>query len=280
MKSKTSTAAIVKKGLSLLGLVFLAFLAALIYYNFNFAYTVRGNVVLSEADEAALPPGSRLIVQLEDVSNPDAANLIAEQTIEDIQLPAGFKIKYSPDEIESGKAYAVSADIYDKDYNLVFNNASTYNVLTEGHPSQIEIQLIKAAAPADQPIDEETDGEDGETGEASETGTVTGNVTFDDSQTLTGDAFMVIRLHDTSLGDIENNIIAETTQSVTGSPESFEIPYGLDSVRAPNIYSITVVIRDSEENILFRSNTTHNVITNGNPAQVDIELVPAGSASQ
>ena len=276
MQSKTSPAGIVKKGFALLGLAFLVFLTALLYYNLNFAYTIRGNVVLSETDEAVLPPGSRLIVQLEDVSDPNAARPIAEQTIEDVQLPAGFKIKYSPNEIESGKTYAVSADIYDKDYNLVFNNDLTYNVLAEGQSNQIEIQLVRTAAPNAQSFDEEIDAITGETSQASPTGTVTGNVIFDDSQALPADAFMLIRLYDTSLGDLGNNVISETTKPVTGSPETFELSYILNSVQEPNIYSLTVIIGDSEENILFRSNATHNVITNGNPAQVDIELVPAG----
>ena len=273
MKFKISPTGIVKKIFTLLGLAFLVLLAALIYYNFNFAYTVRGSVVLNATDEAPLPPGSRLIVQLEDISDPNAANLIAEQTIEDVQLPAGFKIKYDPVEVEDGKIYAVSADIYDKDYNLVFDNDAVYNVLTEGYPAQVEIQLTRAIPPTD-PVDEAIDIETDEVEEEPATGTVTGNVTFDASQISLEDTFLVIRLHDSSFGDIENNIIAETTQSVTGSPESFEMPYSLDSVEAPNAYSVTVIIRDSEENILFRSEATHNVITNGNPTQVEIELVP------
>ena len=274
MKSKSGSAAVFKRGSYFLGFAFLIFLIALIYYNFNFAYTVQGSVVLKTADEAAVPPGSRLIVQLEDVSDQAGGSLpIAEQTIEDVSLPADFKIRYDPGEITPDGTYAVSADVYDKDFNLVFDTETTYNVLTGGHPSRVEIQLIRVQVEDDPGGSESPAG--GEETDGSPTGSVTGNVFFDDSQLPPGDSFLVLRLHDVSLGDIENNVIAETAQSATESPEVFELTYGLDSVRASNAYNVSALIRDSEENILFRSETAYDVITNGNPNQIDIELVPA-----
>ena len=271
MKSKASSANTAKKVFAFLGLAFLGLLIALIYYNLNFAYTVRGNVIL-EGDNGAIPPSSRLVVQLEDISGIDSVP-IAEQTVEDVRLPTAFKIKYDPNEIVPDGIYAVSAEIYDKDFNLVFRSEETYNVLTNDHPNQIEIRLTEAQDTGGldlNPLFSDA-GENG--GGDSPAGVIAGNVTFDDALALPENASMTVRLHDNQREDAENNVVAETTQPVAISPASFELPYEADSIQAANTYGITVVVEDAEQNILFVGEA-QNVITNGNPTQVDIELTP------
>ena len=97
---------------------------------------------------SALPPDAILQVQLEDVSRADAAaTTIAEDHIilGQHHVPLSFALKFNPSEIDPHHVYAIHARITVAG-QLRFINDRTYRVLTQGHPSHVDIVL----KPADQ----------------------------------------------------------------------------------------------------------------------------------
>ena len=91
----------------------------------------------------ALPPTAVIDVQLQDVSKADApATLIAEQkiTAEGKQVPIPFELKFDPAKIDEKHQYAVSARIT-VEGQLWFVSDTTYPVVTQGHPSKVDLTL-------------------------------------------------------------------------------------------------------------------------------------------
>lgn len=85
---------------------------------------------------AALPPGSVIEVQLQNVSRADvAAEVIASQTIttagENVPIP--FMLSYDPVQINSLNEYAIGVRIH-VDGQLRWINTERYAVLTRGAP--------------------------------------------------------------------------------------------------------------------------------------------------
>lgn len=75
------------------------------------AKTIEGEVFYRE--RIALPPDAEILVQLADVSLADApARIIAEQTIKPAgQVPVPFSLSFDPEELKSGRSYALQARI-------------------------------------------------------------------------------------------------------------------------------------------------------------------------
>lgn len=89
----------------------------------------------------ALPPNAVVEVSLVDVSRADApAITLASQRIVTggRQVPIPFQLVYNPDSIDERYSYAVQARIM-VDGELRFINTSRVAVLTQGHPSQVEV---------------------------------------------------------------------------------------------------------------------------------------------
>ncbi|MCY4529955.1 MAG: YbaY family lipoprotein [Chloroflexi bacterium] len=118
--------------------------------------SVSGTVTYRE--RIALSPNAKLIVSLRDVSYQDAAApLIARQTIEGPgQVPIKFKVEYNRDDIDSRNRYSVSARIIEADGRLAFTNDTTYDVITGGNPSKVDMLLVLVEPPPDQ-VEEGTD---------------------------------------------------------------------------------------------------------------------------
>ncbi len=92
----------------------------------------------------AIPPGASLVVQLRDVTLIDASSvLIAEQAIADPgPSPVGFAVRYHPNAIDSRNTYGLLAKITDADGQLLFINDTAYDVITRGHPSRVDMELV------------------------------------------------------------------------------------------------------------------------------------------
>ena len=118
--------------------------------------SVSGTVTYRE--RLALSPGAKLVVSLRDVSYQDAAApLIARQTINSPgQAPIKFKVEYNRDDIDSRNVYSVSARIIEADGRLAFTNDTTYEVITRGSPSKVDMLLVLVQPPPDQ-VEEGTD---------------------------------------------------------------------------------------------------------------------------
>ncbi len=106
----------------------------------NFA-TVTGTVTY--LPRIAMPPGAVLEVSLVDVSRADApAIVLASQStvFGERQVPIPFELVYNPDQIDPRFSYAVQARIL-VDGQLRFINTSHFGVITQGHPTEIEVQV-------------------------------------------------------------------------------------------------------------------------------------------
>lgn len=107
--------------------------------------TVTGTVTYLQ--RSALPPGSVITIQLQDVSRQDvAAEILASQTIttagENVPIP--FELTYDPATIDERFTYALSARI-SVDGQLRWINTDHYGVLTQGNPlTSIEL-LVRPA---------------------------------------------------------------------------------------------------------------------------------------
>jgi putative lipoprotein len=102
---------------------------------------VSGTVAYRE--RLALPPNALVEVQLQDVSLADApAKVIVEDkiTLGDRQVPVPFELNFDPASIDPKHKYSVSARIL-VDGSLLFTNDKSYLVLTEGHPSHVDMML-------------------------------------------------------------------------------------------------------------------------------------------
>jgi uncharacterized lipoprotein YbaY len=92
---------------------------------------------------SALPPDAIIQVELQDVSRADApATTMSEDRIPSgqHQVPIAFALKFNPSAIHPQHVYAVNARIT-VEGRLRFTNDRTYLVLTQGHPSHIEMIL-------------------------------------------------------------------------------------------------------------------------------------------
>ena len=92
------------------------------------------------------PPGSVLEIELIDVSWQDApAELIVGQVILDPGAgPVDFYLEFNPSDIKPDNTYAVQAMLSDPRGNLMFTNDVAYDVLTQGRPRYVDVELVAA----------------------------------------------------------------------------------------------------------------------------------------
>jgi uncharacterized lipoprotein YbaY len=100
---------------------------------------VQGTVTYRQ--RIALPPTAVVEVALLDVSRADtAAETLAKQTIalDGRQVPVAFALPYDDRLIDPRHTYAVQARIL-VDGELWFTNTSRYAVISQGHPTELEV---------------------------------------------------------------------------------------------------------------------------------------------
>lgn len=104
--------------------------------------TVSGEV--ANIDNAAIPEGATLTVQIQDTSLQDvAATVIGEQVIENPgQFPIAYEVVYDPNDIASPQ-YTMSARITAADGTLLFINDTAIPVITNGATENVEIPVIQ-----------------------------------------------------------------------------------------------------------------------------------------
>ncbi len=103
--------------------------------------SVTGTV--SYLERMALPTNAVIEVQLLDVSLADApAKVVAEESINlgQRQVPVPFSLSFDPAKIEANRRYSVSAKIT-VDGKLWFISDRSYPVLTDGHPTHVDLLL-------------------------------------------------------------------------------------------------------------------------------------------
>ncbi|MFB2897196.1 YbaY family lipoprotein [Aerosakkonemataceae cyanobacterium BLCC-F50] len=112
--------------------------------------SVSGTVTYRE--RIALPTDALVIVQLQDTSKQDAAAAVIGQQIiptQRRQVPFPFEIVYNQDRINAQNTYTVQARII-VDNRVRFINTTSYPVITNGNPNQVEI-VVNSVGTSPQP---------------------------------------------------------------------------------------------------------------------------------
>jgi uncharacterized lipoprotein YbaY len=106
---------------------------------------------------------------------------------------------------------------------------------------------------------------------------VSGTVTYRQRSALPTSAVLSVTIIDVSRPDASSTIIAEQRTPTAGKqvPIPFDITYDRTKVQERNRYAVRAEIRDGDR-LLFTTDTSIPVITQGNPRNVEITLVPVG----
>ncbi len=102
---------------------------------------------------------------------------------------------------------------------------------------------------------------------------VRGTVAYRERVALPDSATVEIRLLDISRQDVVAEVIAETTLMTGGKqvPIPFELPYDATRIHPRHSYAVRATIH-AEGQMLFTTDTVHQVITGGHPVEVDLML--------
>jgi putative lipoprotein len=96
----------------------------------------------------ALPSHAVVEVQLQDDLQADAASKIVTEekiTVGQNQVPVPFELNFDPQKIDAKHKYSVTARIL-VDGSALFASDKSYPVLTQGHPSHVDLTLKKTEA--------------------------------------------------------------------------------------------------------------------------------------
>ena len=103
---------------------------------------------------------------------------------------------------------------------------------------------------------------------------VTGSVTYRERLALSPGATLIVQLRDVSLQDTSSLLIAEQVITNPGQvPIAFEVEYNRDDLNPRNTYSVSARIIESDGRLAFINDTAYEVVTRGNPDNVNMLLV-------
>ena len=119
-----------------------------------------------------------------------------------------------------------------------------------------------------------TGGKPGQTTDAQTDASVSGTVTYRERIALSPGATLEVQLRDVSLQDAASRLIAEQVIQNPGQvPIKFKIEYNRDNLDPRNTYAVQARIKESDGRLAFINDTAYDVITRGNPDNVDMLLV-------
>ncbi len=109
---------------------------------------------------------------------------------------------------------------------------------------------------------------------------ISGTVTYRQRSALPSTAALIVRLVDVSRQDVSSTTISEQRIETAGKqvPFQFDFAYDRSKIDERNRYAVQAEIRDAGK-LLFITDTSYPVITQGNPRTVDITLVPVGGGA-
>lgn len=149
-------------------------------------------------------------------------------------------------------------------------------------PSQkslVTYSLFRAGAAIVYPEDVDTVAEcrEGDGGVGTMDNVVSGTVTYRQRSALPPGAMLTVSIIDVSRQDAPSTVIAEQRVPTAGKqvPFSFDLAYDRSKIQERNRYAVRAEIRDGER-LLFTTDTSYPVITQGNPRSVEITVVPVG----
>lgn len=110
---------------------------------------------------------------------------------------------------------------------------------------------------------------------------VSGTVTYRQRIALPATAVLTVKLVDVSRADASATTIVEQRVDTAGKqvPFSFDMAYDRTRIVERNRYAVQAEIRDAGR-LIYITDTSYPVITQGNPKNVEIVLVPVGGGGQ
>lgn len=106
---------------------------------------------------------------------------------------------------------------------------------------------------------------------------ISGTITYRQRMALPATAVVTVRLVDVSRADAPSTTIVEQRVDTAGKqvPFSFEFAYDRTKIIERNRYAVQAEIRDNGR-LIYVTDTSYPVITQGNPKNVEITVVPVG----
>ncbi len=106
---------------------------------------------------------------------------------------------------------------------------------------------------------------------------ISGTITYRQRAALPATAVVTVRLVDVSRADAPSSTIVEQRVDTAGKqvPFSFEFAYDRTKINERNRYAVQAEIRDNGR-LIYITDTSYPVITQGSPKNVEITVVPVG----
>jgi uncharacterized lipoprotein YbaY len=110
---------------------------------------------------------------------------------------------------------------------------------------------------------------------------VSGTVTYRQRSALPQGAVLAVKIVDVSRQDASGTVIAEQRIDTAGKqvPIPFDLTYERNKIQERNRYAVQAEIRDGNR-LLFITETSYPVITQGSPRNVEVTVVPVGGGGQ
>jgi uncharacterized lipoprotein YbaY len=214
---------------------------------------VTGTITYRE--RVALPSTAVVRVRLVDVSLLDAPPITVGQQVITYpgQVPVPFEIRYNPVSVDPRRIYSVQADITSGS-SVLFTTTRAYLVLTQGHPSDIEVVL--------------------ESFSSGSLSMVTGTVNFVRPVPVTARAAVQVQLLDMTAPPIAAlpvlSLIGEQIIANPGQlPVPFAIHYSPDLIDPNHRYEIQAVV-SLVGSVILENTTDFPVITQNHPTDVQV----------
>lgn len=230
--------------------------------------TTQDNVItgtVTYRQRIALPTTAVLLVKLVDVTRSETSGtVISEQRIETgvTQVPLNFEITYERSRIREQNRYAIQAEIRDGN-RLLFITNTTYPVLTQGNPRNVEMVLV--------PV--------GGGGVGFGDRTIRGTVTYRERINIGRNSEITVRLVDAAVPN--GTPAAETTVVTNGRqvPIDFELNYDQRDLNRQASYELWAEIR-TDGVVRFKSARGQPVTVRGTQATAAVELVVVPSSGE
>ncbi len=256
-----------KKFFPVAGFFLLLLLVIFIYRTYISSPSVTVTV---DYGQQTLPQDAELVIQLRDVSYQDASSiLIAEQRLlSPGPGPIKFKIDYDKDDIKEENTYGVSAAIYNSERQLIFISDTAYEVITDGNPTKVNLNLvaIKKQTITPQPVTNPPNTLVLDT-------FIKGTINYDDDTPLPKDAKLTVQLRRISPQDASSILIAEQIITNPGqAPIKFRIDYDPSGITKANNYAVSAIIYDANDQPLFNHSAAYNPSEANQPDGIALDL--------
>ncbi len=256
-----------KKPLLIVGIILALLLIFFIYRAYAPGSFVTGTI---DYNQQVLPQDAELVIQLRDVSYQDASSeLIVEQRLLNPgSAPIKFKINYDKDVIKERNTYGISAVIYDSKGQLLFINDTAYDVITDGNPNKIDMNLIAVQKQTITP-QPTTNPQNTPISDAF----IEGTINYDGHASLPKDAKLTVQLRRVSPQDASGTLIAEQIIINPGqAPVEFRINYDPSSITEKTSYAVSAIIYDANDQPLFDRSTTYDFANPNQPDSITLDL--------